>query len=196
MRHRVLCMALLIAAVLIPLVSSQGQGKNFGDAGIAEIAGSVSFSSFTPVSNGKTGDATTLLSFGPQFGYFVARGFELGFSPGMALLPGISYVTPSEGDATTILQLFVFPAYNYHAPGSNAVPFIQIPLGYTSMSQGGYTDSGFSWGVKGGVKIIAEGQLLVTVYGEYLQLSFTPEKATERAGFNYLSFGVSVGGFF
>ena len=161
-----------------------------------EVSGSISFSSFTPVSNGKTEDATTLFSLGPEVGYFVVDGLEIGLNSGISLLPGLSVVTPSEGEGTTLLQLFFFPAYNIHTQGSKVTPFIQVPFGYTSASSGDQTDSGFSWGVKGGIKIAAAGNFLVTVYGQYLLLSFTPEGATERSGFNYLSFGVGLGGFF
>lgn len=48
----------------------------------------------------------------------------------------------------------------------------------------------------GGTKIAAAGNFLVSVYGQYLLLSFSPEGATERSGFNYLSFGIRLGGFF
>lgn len=182
--------------VCLLAVPAAGQDKYFGKAGTTEIAGGISFASITPVSNGETGDATTLLSFGPEIGYFVVDGFEIGFSPGMSLLPGVSVITPDQGDALTILQLFASLAYNLHSEGSQVNPFLQVPFGYTSMSSGSTTESGFSWGVKGGIKMVATDHLLLTFYAQYLALSFTPENATERAGFNFLSFGVAVGGFF
>jgi hypothetical protein len=185
---------MFIACLLNALAAAQD--KTFGKAGITEIAGSISFASITPVSNGKTGDATTLLSLGPEISYFVADGFEIGFSPGVSLLPGVSVITPSSGDGTTVLQLFASPAYNLRVEESQVNPFLEVPFGYTSMSSGNATLSGFSWGVKGGMKVVATSHLLLTFYGQYLILAFTPEKATERSGFNFLSFGVSVGGFF
>jgi hypothetical protein len=185
----------LSVALFISLPASS-QERYFGKAGTTEIAGSISFSSLTPVSNGRTGDATTFLSLGPEIGYFVADGFEIGINPGVSLLPGLSVVTPSEGDGTTILQLFAYPAYNLHIEGSPVTPFLQVPVGYTSMSSGSETQSGFSWGVKGGMKVVAASHLLVTIYGQYLSLTFDPEQATERFGFNVFSFGVGVGGFF
>jgi hypothetical protein len=108
----------------------------------------------------------------------------------------VSVITPDQGEALTILQLFASPAYNFHFEGSTVNPFLQVPFGYTSMSSGGDSQSGFSWGVKGGIKVVAADHLLLTFYGQYLALSFTPENATERAGFNFISFGVAVGGFF
>jgi hypothetical protein len=196
MAQRMSLILALIVCLSMAIVPAWGQGKTFGKAGTVEVAGSIAFSSLTEVSNGKTGSTISLLSFGPEIGVFVAPGFELGFNPGMTLLPGFTYFSPEKGEGTTIMQLFVYPAYNLQTADGTAVPFIQVPIGYTAMSSGDYTDSGFSWGVKGGVKLVAGGNMLVTLYGQYLQLSFTPEKATERYGFNYLSFGVSVGGFF
>jgi hypothetical protein len=188
-----------IAMVLIGIIFSMptaAQDKNFGKAGITEIAGGISFASITPVTNGKTEDATTLLSLAPEISYFVTDGLEIGFSPGVSLLPGVSVITPSKGDATTILQLFAYPAYNFHSDGSQVNPFLSVPFGYTSASSGSNTQSGFSWGIKGGIKVVATSNLLLTFFGQYMVLSFTPERATERSGFNFLSFGVAVGGFF
>jgi hypothetical protein len=197
------CTGFAIATVAVPIIficlltaPTFAQDKGFGGAGVIEIAGSISFASITPVSNGKTEDATTFLSLAPEISYFATDGFEIGFNPGVSLLPGISVITPSKGDGTTILQLFASPAYNFHSEGSEVNPFLSIPFGYTSASSGSMTQSGFSWGVKGGIKIVAVQNLLFTVYGQYMALSFTPEKATERSGFNFLSFGVGVGGFF
>jgi len=186
----------LLVAILAVALTATSQERYFGKSGTTEIAGGISFSSLTAVNHGETGDATTFLSLGPEIGYFVADGFEIGINPGVSLLPGLSVITPSQGDGTTILQLFVYPAYNLHTEGSSVTPFIQVPVGYTSMSSGSTTQSGFSWGIKGGVKVVATSHLLVSIYGQYLSLTFDPENATERYGFNVLSFGVGVGGFF
>lgn len=189
-----LAIAVFFAILLVSTCSSQE--KDFGKAGTVEIAGSVSFSSITPVSHGRTGEATTLLSLGPEIGYFVADGFEIGFNPGISLIPGVSVITPSEGEGLTIMQLFAYPAYNFHTEGSPVSPFLQVPFGYTAMTSNDFTQSGFSWGVKGGLKVTIASHLLLTVYGQYLAMTFNPEGVTERYGFNFLSFGVGVGGFF
>jgi hypothetical protein len=196
MNRQIIAAALLLAGLLALTVSGHSQDKYFGKAGTIELSGSISFSSFTPVSDGETSDATTLFSLGPEIGYFIIDGLEVGVNSGISLLPGISVVTPSEGEGTTILQLFFFPAYNIHTEGGQVTPFLQVPIGYTSLSSGNITDSGFSWGIKGGIKIVAAGHFLVNVYAQYMQLSFTPENANERSGFNYFSFGVALGGFF
>jgi hypothetical protein len=179
-----------------PAVPAAAQGREFATAGTTEIAGGISFSSITPVSHGETGDATTIFSFGPEIGYFVTDGFEIGLNPGVSLLPGMSVITPNEGDGMTVLQLFAFPAYTFRPKESTVYPFIQVPLGYTSTSSGNSSQSGFSWGIKGGIKVVAASHFLLTFYGEYLAVSLMPEGETERYGLNYLSFGVSVGGFF
>ena len=198
MNRRTLTARAIIAIIIAAFLSAPafGQERYFGKVGTTEIAGSISFSSITTVSNGNAGDATTLFSLGPEIGYFVVDGFEIGFNPGVSLVPGVSIITPPRGDGTTILQLFAYPAYNLHVEGSPVTPFLQVPFGYTSMSSGSITQSGFSWGVKGGIKVVATSHLLLTIYGQYLALSFNPENATERYGFNFLTFGVGVGGFF
>jgi len=196
-RRSLLGFAILIGWIVAILAApATGQEKYYGKMGTVEIAGGISFSSITPVSNGHRGDATTLFSLGPEIGYFVVDGFEIGFNPGISLLPGVSVITPSEGDGTTVLQLFAYPAYNLHIEGSQVTPFLQVPFGYTSMSSGSITQSGFSWGIKGGIKLVAASHLLLTFYGQYYSLAFTPEQANERSGFNFLSFGIGVGGFF
>jgi len=195
----ILLPTLLLTLIVLP---AHAQERSFGMRGDVEIAGSVSYASITPVSNGNTGDATSIFSFGPQIAYFVTDGFEIGFNPGISILPGISIVTPSHGDNTTVTQLFVYPGYNLRIEGSKTNPFVEVPLGYTSMSSGNYTQSGFSWGVKAGVKIVATGHILLTLYGEYLLIALNPQDtgpyytSSGRTGFNFLSFGIGLGGFF
>jgi hypothetical protein len=186
--------------VLIGLLSCgrgecNAQEKGFATKGVTEFSGSVAFSSFTPVSNGTTGDATTLFSFGPKIGYFPFDEFELGFDPGVSLLPGISVETPAQGNSTVMLQLFAFVGYNFNLEGSKVHPFLEVPFGYTSMDTGNSTDTGFSWGVKGGVKIEIVGHVLLGIYGEYLVITLNPRNSIDRNGFNFLSFGIGVGAF-
>jgi hypothetical protein len=196
MKHRTLALMVIVIIGALLATPTYAQDKSFGKKGITEISGGISFASITPVSRGETGDAVTLLSLAPEISHFVTDGFEIGFSPGVTLLPGISVLSPSEGDGMTIMQLFLSPAYNFHSEGSQVNPFVSLPFGYTSASSGNATQSGFSWGLKGGIKVVAANNLLLTCYGEYMSLSFNPENATERYGFNFLSFGVAVGGFF
>jgi len=190
-------LALLLLLPVIVELPCRAQEKKFAGAGVVELSGSVSFASLTPVSNGETGDATSIFSFGPQIAYFLTDGIAIGFNPGITLIPGISIVTPSEGENTTVTQLFIFPGGNILLPSGSTALFAEVPLGYTSISSGDNKASGFSWGVKAGVKIVPEGQVLVSIFGEYLVVTLNPEDSTsERNGFNYVLFGVSIGGFF
>ena len=195
-----LLILILAGAIAQP---SLAQEKTFATQGVVELAGSMSWAKFTPVANGEAGDATSVLSFGPEIAYFLADGFEVGFNPGMSILPGLSVIIPpSPGENTTVAQLFVYPAYNYHLPSSTSFLFLEVPIGYTSMSSGGNQASGFSWGVKAGVKVVATGHMLVTVFGEYMQIALDPQnlppgyESSGRTGFDYLTFGVAIGGFF
>ena len=145
--------------------------KPFATRGVTEIGGRVSFSSLTPVAFGRSLDAITILSIGPEIGYFVSDGFEIGFSPGVTLLPGVTSLSASGTDNATVVQLFVYPAYYIHSDESSVNPFLQVPIGYTSASQGSAKGSGLSWGVKGGIKAVATGHLLISVYAEYMALN-------------------------
>jgi len=94
---------LTTAVLVLCIATANAQQHQFAEKGVTELAGTVSFSSITPVSEGKSGDATTLFSLGPQIGYFPTDGLELGISTGITLLPGISLITPPQGDATTVV---------------------------------------------------------------------------------------------
>lgn len=202
----------LLAAGLSLLASAAGaQEAIFGKEGVTEISGGVSFSSITPVVSGVSGEAITILSIAPEISHFFSDGFELGFSPGVSLLPGvtvasnanivvgtpatISVASPSPGNGSTVIQLFALPAYHFHAEGSSVYPYLALPLGYTSASSGNSTMSGISWGLKGGIKVVPASHFLVGIYAEYLSLNFSPANATERSGLNFISFGVAAGGF-
>ena len=194
------CSRIVASILLIGLISgvpgeTAAQERGFATKGVTEFSGSLAFSSFTPVSKGETGDATTLFSFGPKIGYFPTDGFELGIDPGVSLLPGVSVETPSKGDAATVLQLFGFVGYNFLLEGSKAHPFLEVPFGFTSIASGDNSSTGFSWGVKGGVKIEIASHLLLGIYGQYLLITLNPENSTDRNGFNFLSFGIGIGAF-
>jgi len=189
---------MLVLTIMLTFAYATGvaQTKPFATAGTVELSGTVAFSSIAEVSNGRAGDATSLLSLAPQIGYFVSDGFEIGVGTGVALLPGISVISPPRGNGTTITQLFVTPSYNFRTEGNSVVPFIEGQLGYTSASSGSLTESGFSYGGRGGIKFIPVEHFLLTFSAQYLAITLNPERATERYGFNYLNVGVGVGGYF
>lgn len=179
--------------------------RHFGMQETTELSGNISFSSRTEVRNGNGGDAVTVFSLGSEIGYFVSDGFEIGFNPGVAFLPGYfggllpagASVTSYEKGSITVLQLFATAAYHFNMGGGSVYPFLQVPFGFTSYSASdGDPSSGFSWGVKGGVKLIAVDHLLLNLYGQFLSLAFNAKGATGRNGCNDILFGSAVGGFF
>ena len=171
------------------------QEKRFAMKGITEISGSVAYSSFTPVSNGTSGDATSIFALTPQIGYFIQDGLEIGLSTGISFLPGVTVVSPQKGDNVTILGLFFTPSYNFLVESKSIYPFIEGQFGYTSLSSGSSTSSGFSYGGKGGIKMIVVEHFLLNISAQYTAITFDPKGATKRSGFNYLSFSVGVGAY-
>ncbi len=201
-RTRSVIQALLVCCLSILLISTlNAQDRTFGTTGTAELSGSISFESATPVTNGNTGNATTILSFAPSIGFFVTDGFELGLSAGITdgLLfpPGLTVESPSGGSSTTLVQFFIAPSYNIILPDAKVYPFLEAKLGLTSVSfPSSSTRSGFSWGARGGIKIPVVEHFLITPSLEYLVITFNPEGASNRYGFNYFSFGFGVSGWF
>ena len=192
-------MFIYVAIVIVSVVcnyKAEAQRRGFATKGTTELAGTVSFSTYTPVSGDRTGDATSLFTFAPQVGYFVSDGLELGLSTGFALLPGVTVITPSSGKSTTFTQLFFSPSYNFQTKGEDIFPFIEGQLGYTAVSSGNYTESGLSYGGRGGIKIVAAEHFLITPSVQYLAITLNREGATTRTGFNYLVVGVGVAGYF
>ncbi len=188
---------ILIPIFLIAFASgSNAQDSQFAKKGIVELAGNLSFSSYTTVSNGKAGDAISIFVFAPQVGYFVVDGFELGLTTGISLLPGFSVISPEDGESTNILQLFFSPSYNLETANKNIYPFLEAQLGYTSLSSGNNTSSGFSYGGRVGVKVVAVEHMLLTFAAQYIAITLNEKGETERDGFNYLMFGVGISGYF
>lgn len=171
----------LLATVLFSSSVSHAQrygAGGFASPGVFELGGGLTFQSTTNVTNGNTGGTTTMFSLQPYVGYFITDGFELGFNPF-----GIQTV---EGN-TTLLFLLA-PSYNFRT-GSIAYPFIEGLLGLASHSDGD-TRSGFSWGLRGGVKLAIVGNSLLNLGLEYLQITENPSWATDRYGYNQVAFNV------
>jgi len=186
----------MIALIACATVSSFAQDTSFATAGTCEAGGTVSVSNYTAVSNGETGDGVTIFTFAPKIGYFVANGFELSLGTGVALLPGVSSISPENGESLTLTQLFAAPSYHFKTSGGRTFPFIEGMVGYTSVSSGGDDVSGLSYGAKGGVKLVIVDHVLLSLSGEYIWITLNPEGADERNGFNYLNFGVGISGYF
>jgi len=184
--HSSISSAVLVLAVLIVFasISPAQETKKFALKGSTELGGSISFQSLTPVSNGNTGDATTIFSLAPYIGYFVADGFEIGLNP-----LGITSISLSGSSATQVM-IFAAPSYNFKTEGI-AYPFIEALLGYTSQSNGS-SRSGFSWGGRGGVKLAVTDKGLLNLAIQYIQITLNPSGATNRYGSNQLAI---AGGF-
>jgi hypothetical protein len=185
---------LVLTAVLF-FNQTMAQERTFATKGITEISGSFAYSSFTPVSNGNTSASTSIFTLTPQIGYFIQDGFEIGLSSGLSFLPGVTFVFPSGGNNTTILGLFFTPSYNFRIESKSVFPFIEGQLGYTAVSSGSSTSSGFSYGGKGGIKMIIADHVLLNFSAQYSAITLNPEGATERWGFNYLTLSIGVGAY-
>jgi hypothetical protein len=178
------------------------QESGFAMKGVTELGGTISYASFIPVSGGQTDDATSILTFAPQLGYFVADGIEIGFSPGVSFIlfpAGVTSLSESGSGASTAVQLWLTAAYNFQTSGKTVFPFIEFQAGYTSSDDwlfGSNKASGFSYGFKGGIKVVAVEHLLINIAVQYNLITLNPSGATERSGFNYLTIGAGVGGFF
>ncbi|HEX2869070.1 MAG TPA: hypothetical protein VHO03_18660 [Ignavibacteriales bacterium] len=158
--------------------AQRSYGGGFASPGVVELGGGLTFQSTTNVTNGNTGGTTTVFSLQPYVGYFFTDGFELGFNPF-----GIQTV-----EGTTNLLFLLAPSYNFHT-GSIAYPFIEALLGIASHSDGD-TRSGFSWGLRGGVKLNIVGNSNLNLGLEYLQITENPSGATSRYGYNQVAFNV------
>jgi hypothetical protein len=171
------------------------QERTFAAKGTLEISGSIAYSSLTPVANGTSGDAISIFALTPQISYFIQDGLALGLSTGISFLPGVTVVSPSSGDNVTMLGLFFTPSYNFQIESKSIYPFIEGQFGYTSLSSGSTTLSGFSYGGKGGMKMILVDHILLNISAQYTAITFNPEGATKRTGFNYLTFGIGIGAY-
>jgi hypothetical protein len=190
----------VVAVLLLFVVNAGGIAQNheFASKGTVEVGGNLSFSSFTSVSEGRSGEATTMFTVAPRVGYFVIQGFELGIQPGASFLvwPAGFNVVTGGGSSTTLLQIYGFAAYNLQIQNGKSFLFLEAPAGYATTSGSGNTRSGFSWGARGGVKIVPTGGLLVTIAGEYYQVTLNRSGASSRSGFDFFSVGVGLAGFF
>lgn len=92
-------------------------------------------------------------------GVFVINGLKLGVEP------VIAFQSYDNGNQTS-LKLYFTPEYIFDLK-TNVYPFIGGSVGYTSTSfsnsYNSSTESGFSWGAKGGLKVNAFGNSLINL---------------------------------
>ncbi len=179
---------LLSIMFVIVVISSVAFSQNFGKTGTIEFGGQAAFMSTTPVVEGETGDATTVIMFQPSFGYFVMDGLEVGVNP-------LSITSMSQNSNTlTNIGFWAFGAYHFTDMGST-YPYLQALLGYTSVSDGDNTASGLSYGVGAGAKFEIAGGLLLDANLNYRFYTYNPDGADKRWGNNVLTIGVGLSGF-
>jgi len=172
----------------------------FARQGVIEFGGSVAYSSSTIVTDGTaSNNSTSLLNFMPYVNYFIVNGFSVALSPGVNILKYTGY------SAITNLDLFVVPGYTFSV-NNNFFPYIQVLLGYTSLSSDPISlegisekldNSGFSWGGKAGIKLPVGKSGLFSVGVAYTALNFSPKGADKRSGLNNIAvdmgFSVFIG---
>ena len=161
MRRNSLHHGILIATMVLALPLTAIAGENFARRGVAELGGTIGFSSTSIVDS--PADAFNVFQFEPSVGYFVTDGLEIGARP-------IGITVTSAGD-NTVTQVFTLAslAYNF-ATGSSAYPFLEGLVGFSSLSGSlsfnDASESGVAWGGRGGVKVaIAEHALLNLAIG-------------------------------
>lgn len=79
-RISVVLLVLSLVLFATPTIHAQ-DSSSFARQGCVELGGSISFLSTTPVFNGTTGTATTVITVQPFIGFFAADGFEVGLDP-------------------------------------------------------------------------------------------------------------------
>lgn len=170
-------LSLLVVLVLFAGFTN-GQSK-FTEKGVWELGGAVSFSSNTPVANGNTGTATTILSLSPSGGYFLMDNFQIGVSPSFSSVS-------SGGSSFTSFNLFLSPTY-YFSTSSKMFPYVEGSIGYSSASSGGSSLSGISYGFGGGAKFSFGESSLINVGLSYMLYTLNPSGADKRYGSNVLA---------
>lgn len=174
---------LVLGPVTILLCGPQSlaqEGRRFATKGCTELGGNVTFQSFAPVTDGKTGESITTFTLAPFLGYFVAEGFEIGLDP--LEIATTSYL----GHTNTQITIFLAPSYNF-STGGIAFPFLEGLLGYTSQSNGTH-ETGFSWGARGGVKLSVTDGGLLNLGIQYVQLTINSRDTPGRTGLDEFVF--------
>lgn len=181
---------LFVAVFLTTAIAGYAQQVDkYAWKGQWDVGGSIGFTSSTPVINGNTGDANSVIILAPSASYFVASGFEIGAS---VQLTSTKY---SGFDAATDYTLYLIPAYNFKTH-SMFYPYIQGQIGYTGFSQGDASLSGLAWGVEGGVKANLVPHVNLKLGINYNQLTRNPSGSNDRNGTNNINVMLGFGVFF
>ncbi len=125
-------------------------------------------------------------------GVFVINGLKLGVEP------VIAFQSYDNGNQTS-LKLYFTPEYIFDLK-TNVYPFIGGSVGYTSTSYSNSynssTESGFSWGAKGGLKVNAFGNALINLgisyYSEVYNYNNTYGEVKRQNNIIGLKAGISL----
>ena len=152
--------------------------KGFGSVNCVELGGSISLNS-----QSVGGYESSVFIFSPFIGWFVAKGFELGFDP--------LSITASDG-STSFLVLFA-PSYNF-LTGSNSkmYPFIEGDIGMNYEGSGGGSESGLSAGGRVGFKIEIVKHALLNISLQYLRNNQGSHGLSNNTGNLVLGAGFTV----
>ena len=183
----------LATIVLLAMSTARPAGaQQLTDAGNVEISGTVSFSHYAAAASDFS---SSVFTFAPQVSYFLSKSLSLGVSTGLGFLSGLSVVSPSNGDKSTVVQLFLDPAYHFQLDSKKLVPFVEGQLGYGVVTTGD-TSSGLSYGGRAGVKFVPVEHLVLTIAAQFLSLRLYRSGSDDRLGWDYWTTGVGVGGYF
>jgi len=182
----------LITSLLMVASPVSAQEAKLTDAGTIELAGTVSFSNYrAPAAD----FSYSVFTFAPQVSYFFLDNLSLGISTGLGYLPGFSVVSPSDGAGSTVVQLFLSPAYHFALDSKQLFPFVEGQVGYGLVTSGS-SSSGLSYGGRAGVKLVPAGHFVLTFAGQFVSLRLHRAGIDQRIGWDYWTFGVGVGGYF
>ena len=179
------CVMILLLTSLAAAQTSSTTEKAYADKGVLELGGSVGFTSFTGVSAGQTSSTTyTSFSLTPSVGYFVTDGLEVGLDP-FSLT-----INSHTGASSSQTEIHILGGIGYAAKTQGAAyPFVEGVAGFSSVSEGSYSANGFTWGLRGGVKVALVQHVLLMVGVQYLQVTENPTGASSRYGYNQFLVG-------
>ena len=110
--------------------------------------------------------------------------FSVGFAPSINILD-VAHSTST----TKFYGIFAVPGYTFNT-NSNVFPFIEGIVGYTSVDFGAGSNSGLSYGGKGGIKVMVGNNGAASFGFSYMIIDVSPSGSTGRTGFNNFAFSV------
>lgn len=166
--------------------------RTFATAGVFEVGGSASISSYVPVVNGKTGGAMYSVGLSASTGYFVVDGLEVLVDPLV-----VTYAWSGDLKALEMMPVAGL-AYNFRA-NPRVFPYLEGLAGLAySWSDNSVTAavkrSGLVWSARAGLKTLLTATTIVNIGVQYQQVTLNGSSQTERNGYNQLALtaGLSV----